>query len=150
VTLTLDESHLVKIRRRRPTPATLFKVAEQTSPEDDLTGHQWVVGENGVLKPKRINPNIYQPPSLKAVQQMAEAQMQKLGVYPHVEEEGEEPLHRKGAELSSSCTSDSQEQKPNTEHPPEVRKVLTAAADEEEEEDVEVELVPEDESRNVD
>ena len=26
---------------------------------------QWVVGENGVLKPKRVNPNVYQPPSLK-------------------------------------------------------------------------------------
>lgn len=39
-----------------------------------------------------------------AVQQMAEAQMQKLGVYPHVEEEGEEPIQRGGEELSSSCT----------------------------------------------
>lgn len=26
---------------------------------------QWVVGENGVLKPKRVNPNVYQPPSLR-------------------------------------------------------------------------------------
>lgn len=26
---------------------------------------QWVVGENGVLKPKRVNPSVYQPPSLK-------------------------------------------------------------------------------------
>ncbi|PWS21590.1 hypothetical protein DKP78_22785, partial [Enterococcus faecium] len=62
----------------------------QSSPEDDNSTHQWVVGENGVLKPKRVNPNVYQPPSLKAVQQMAEAQMQKLGVYPHMEEENED------------------------------------------------------------
>uniref|UniRef100_A0A8C1MUD7 Protein phosphatase 1 regulatory subunit 1B n=1 Tax=Cyprinus carpio TaxID=7962 RepID=A0A8C1MUD7_CYPCA len=100
----LDPRQVEMIRRRRPTPATLFKVADQTSPEDDISTHQWVVGENGVLKPKRINPNIYQPPSLKAVQQMAEAHMQKLGVYPHVEEEGEEPIQRGGEELSSSCT----------------------------------------------
>jgi len=39
-----------------------------------------------------------------AVQQMAEAQMLKLGVYPHVEEEGEEPIQREREELSSSCT----------------------------------------------
>lgn len=39
-----------------------------------------------------------------AVQQMAEAHMQKLGVYPHVEEEGEEPIQRGGEEISSSCT----------------------------------------------
>ncbi|RXN05221.1 stAR-related lipid transfer 3 [Labeo rohita] len=62
----LDPRQVEMIRRRRPTPATLFKVADQTSPEDDISTHQWVVGENGVLKPKRINPNIYQPPSLKA------------------------------------------------------------------------------------
>uniref|UniRef100_A0AAX7SSQ5 Protein phosphatase 1 regulatory subunit 1B n=1 Tax=Astatotilapia calliptera TaxID=8154 RepID=A0AAX7SSQ5_ASTCA len=80
------------IRRRRPTPATLFRVADQSSPEDDQSTHQWVVGENGVLKPKRVNPNVYQPPSLKAVQKMAEAHMQKLGVYPPLEDpcEGEE------------------------------------------------------------
>lgn len=30
-----------------------------------LVCQQWVVGENGVLKPKRVNPNVYQPPSLK-------------------------------------------------------------------------------------
>jgi len=29
-----------QIRRRRPTPATLFKVADQTSPEDDISSHQ--------------------------------------------------------------------------------------------------------------
>ncbi|XP_041855824.1 protein phosphatase 1 regulatory subunit 1B isoform X2 [Melanotaenia boesemani] len=78
----LDPRQVEMIRRRRPTPATLFRVAEQSSPDDDQSNHQWVVGENGVLKPKRVNPNVYQPPSLKAVQKMAEAHMQNLGVYP--------------------------------------------------------------------
>ncbi|XP_029912899.1 protein phosphatase 1 regulatory subunit 1B isoform X2 [Myripristis murdjan] len=88
----LDPRQVEMIRRRRPTPATLFRVADQSSPEDDQSTHQWVVGENGVLKPKRVNPNVYQPPSLKAVQKMAEAHMQNLGVYPPLEDpyEGEE------------------------------------------------------------
>lgn len=29
-----------QIRRRRPTPATLFRVADQSSPEDDQSTHQ--------------------------------------------------------------------------------------------------------------
>lgn len=40
-----------------------------------------------------------------AVQEMAEAQMLKLGVCPHVEEEGEEPNLAERAELNSSCTA---------------------------------------------
>ncbi|XP_037648937.1 protein phosphatase 1 regulatory subunit 1B isoform X2 [Sebastes umbrosus] len=93
VATNLDPRQVEMIRRRRPTPATLFRVADQSSPEDDQSTHQWVVGENGVLKPKRvINPNVYQPPSLRAVQKMAEAHMQHLGVYPPLEDpcEGEE------------------------------------------------------------
>ncbi|KAM4598027.1 protein phosphatase 1 regulatory subunit 1B isoform 2-T2 [Polymixia lowei] len=92
VATNLDPRQVEMIRRRRPTPATLFRVADQSSPEDDPSTHQWVVGENGVLKPKRVNPNVYQPPSLRAVQKMAEAHMQHLGVYPPLEDpyEGEE------------------------------------------------------------
>ncbi|XP_020781976.1 protein phosphatase 1 regulatory subunit 1B-like isoform X2 [Boleophthalmus pectinirostris] len=88
----LDPRQVEMIRRRRPTPATLFRVADQASPDDDPSMHQWVVGENGILKPKRINQNVYQPPSLKAVQKMAEAHMQHLGVYTALEEpcEGDE------------------------------------------------------------
>ncbi|KAM6967081.1 protein phosphatase 1 regulatory subunit 1B isoform 3-T3 [Tautogolabrus adspersus] len=67
----LDPRQVEMIRRRRPTPATLFRVADQSSPEDDQSTHQWVVGENGVLKPKRVNPNVYQPPSLKDQQEAA-------------------------------------------------------------------------------
>lgn len=127
----LDPRQVEMIRRRRPTPATLFKVADQASPEDDNSSHQWVVGENGILKPKRINPNIYQPPSLKAVQEMAEAQMLKLGVCPHVEEEEKEPNLVEGEELKSSCTPGSQEQADMTDNQSGFRKA-TAATDEDE------------------
>ncbi|XP_017578260.1 protein phosphatase 1 regulatory subunit 1B isoform X1 [Pygocentrus nattereri] len=147
----LDPRQVEMIRRRRPTPATLFRVADQTSPEDDNSTHQWVVGENGVLKPKRVNPSVYQPPSLKAVQQMAEAQMQKLGVYPHMEEEGEEPLETEEAELLR-CTADSQGEGVRDDRP-ESSKLMTTERteeeDEEEEEEEKEEETTEDESRNV-
>ncbi|XP_051519540.1 protein phosphatase 1 regulatory subunit 1B [Myxocyprinus asiaticus] len=150
----LDPRQVEMIRRRRPTPATLFRVADQTSPEDDNSTHQWVVGENGVLKPKRINPNIYQPPSLKAVQQMAEAQMQKLGVYPHVEEEGEEPILREEEELSSSHTPDSQEQTGPADNQSGIRKARATELTDEEEEEEEIEEetddMAEEECRKVD
>ncbi|KAI4903552.1 hypothetical protein NFI96_022914, partial [Prochilodus magdalenae] len=138
-----------QIRRRRPTPATLFRVADQTSPEDDNSTHQWVVGENGVLKPKRVNPSVYQPPSLKAVQQMAEAQMQKLGVYAHMEEEGEEPLETDEAELLS-CTSDSQGEGMRDNRPESSKLMTTERTEEEEEveEEEEEDETTEDESRN--
>ncbi|KAL4659291.1 protein phosphatase 1 regulatory subunit 1B-like [Arapaima gigas] len=92
VSSQLDPRQVEMIRRRRPTPATLFRVAEQPSPEDDSFSHQWKVGENGVLKPKFVNPSVYQPPSLKAVQRMAQAHMQKLGACPPLEDpcEGDE------------------------------------------------------------
>ncbi|KAJ7984585.1 hypothetical protein DPEC_G00356310 [Dallia pectoralis] len=40
----------------------------------------WVIGENGVFKPNRLTSHVYQPPSLKAVQKMAEAHMKSLGL----------------------------------------------------------------------
>ncbi|XP_061557161.1 protein phosphatase 1 regulatory subunit 1B isoform X4 [Phycodurus eques] len=96
----LDPRQVEMIRRRRPTPATLFRVADQASPEDDQSSHQWVVGENGVLKPKRVNPNVYQPPSLKDHQEMGTSdpsevapgaqETDKLIQALHVEEEEEE------------------------------------------------------------
>ncbi|KAM6951110.1 protein phosphatase 1 regulatory subunit 1B-like [Aplochiton taeniatus] len=60
----LDPGQVEMIRRRRPTPATLFRLTEQPSPEDDGTP-KWVHGENGALKAKRVNASVYQPPSLK-------------------------------------------------------------------------------------
>ncbi|XP_018583584.1 protein phosphatase 1 regulatory subunit 1B isoform X3 [Scleropages formosus] len=61
----LDPRQVEMIRRRRPTPATLFRVSDNPSPDEENVTHQWVVGENGVLKHKRVNPSVYQPPSLK-------------------------------------------------------------------------------------
>ncbi|XP_062389013.1 protein phosphatase 1 regulatory subunit 1B isoform X2 [Sardina pilchardus] len=137
------------IRRRRPTPATLFRVADQSSPEDDNSTHQWVVGENGVLKPKRVNPNVYQPPSLKAVQQMAEAQMQKLGVYPHMEEENEDYPGQGDEDEDTGLTesSDQQEVGPTDTGSGTVAMARSGVAEESEEEEEEEEQKREEESR---
>lgn len=54
------ESFLTKYREYN------FEVPKKLCPDQCLAfSSQWVVGENGVLKPKRVNPNVYQPPSLK-------------------------------------------------------------------------------------
>ncbi|XP_035469968.1 protein phosphatase 1 regulatory subunit 1B isoform X1 [Scophthalmus maximus] len=158
VPTNLDPRQVEMIRRRRPTPATLFRVADQSSPEDDQSTHQvkWVVGENGVLKPKRVNPNVYQPPSLKAVQKMAEAQMLKLGVYPPLEdpyegeeyedhwqgEEGEDARPAKAADHQETATT---EQSVKFSSVRETAKQIQAAAQEEEEEDEEEEEEEEEE-----
>ncbi|XP_029014182.1 protein phosphatase 1 regulatory subunit 1B isoform X2 [Betta splendens] len=146
----LDPRQVEMIRRRRPTPATLFRVADQASPDDDQSSHQWVVGENGVLKPKRVNPNVYQPPSLKAVQKMAEAHMQSLGVHPPLEDpcEGEEDEERwegeRGEDMSPTKTADHQEtaateQSGRFSSVREAAKQIQAAQEEEEEEEEEEE-----------
>ncbi|XP_047427101.1 protein phosphatase 1 regulatory subunit 1B isoform X2 [Mugil cephalus] len=148
----LDPRQVEMIRRRRPTPATLFRVADQSSPEDDQSTHQWVVGENGVLKPKRVNPNVYQPPSLKAVQKMAEAHMQNLGVYPPLEdpcegeeeEEEEEDEDWQGEESSPAKAADHQgtaatEQSVKFSNVRETGKQIQAAQEEEEDEEEEEE-----------
>ncbi|XP_039978744.1 protein phosphatase 1 regulatory subunit 1B isoform X2 [Xiphias gladius] len=145
VPTNLDPRQVEMIRRRRPTPATLFRVADQSSPEDDQSTHQWVVGENGVLKPKRVNPNVYQPPSLRAVQKMAEAHMQNLGAYPPLEDpcEGEEDEDHwqgeEGEDTSPAKAADHHETA-TTEQPDKFSSVRETArqiqaAQEEEEED---------------
>ncbi|XP_068606451.1 protein phosphatase 1 regulatory subunit 1B [Brachionichthys hirsutus] len=159
----LDPRQVEMIRRRRPTPATLFRVADQSSPEDDQSTHQvkWVVGENGVLKPKRVNPNAYQPPSLKAVQKMAEAHMQNLGVYTPLEdpregeedeEEGEEGEEGEGG--SPTKAADHQETaaaqqsgKPSSAR--EMAKQIEAAQEEEEEKEEEEEEEEDDKGGNT-
>ncbi|XP_026181898.1 protein phosphatase 1 regulatory subunit 1B isoform X1 [Mastacembelus armatus] len=146
----LDPRQVEMIRRRRPTPATLFRVADQSSPEDDQSTHQWVVGENGVLKPKRVNPNVYQPPSLKAVQKMAEAHMQNLGIYPPMEdpcegEEDEDHLQREEGEDTSPTKAADHQDTATTERSDkfssvkETAKQIQAAQEEEEEEEQEQE-----------
>ncbi|KAM4715535.1 protein phosphatase 1 regulatory subunit 1B-like [Anableps anableps] len=78
VPLQLDPRQVEMIRRRRPTPATLFKLTDPPSPEEDSSSHQWVLGENGAMKAKLVHMATYQPPSLKAVQMMAEAHLKSL------------------------------------------------------------------------
>uniref|UniRef100_A0A3Q2DVU4 Protein phosphatase 1 regulatory subunit 1B n=1 Tax=Cyprinodon variegatus TaxID=28743 RepID=A0A3Q2DVU4_CYPVA len=63
--LQLDPLQVEMIRRRRPTPATLFKLSDPPSPEEDSSSHQWVLGENGAMKAKLVQMATYQPPSLK-------------------------------------------------------------------------------------
>ncbi|XP_013863090.1 protein phosphatase 1 regulatory subunit 1B [Austrofundulus limnaeus] len=80
VALQLDPRQVELIRRRRPTPATLFRLTDQPSPEEDSGPHQWVLGENGALKAKLVHMSTYQPPSLKAVQMMAQAHLSSLNL----------------------------------------------------------------------
>uniref|UniRef100_A0A3B4VEN0 Protein phosphatase 1 regulatory subunit 1B n=1 Tax=Seriola dumerili TaxID=41447 RepID=A0A3B4VEN0_SERDU len=61
----LDPRQVEMIRRRRPTPATLFRLTDPPSPDEDSGPHQWVLGENGALKAKLVHASTYQPPSLK-------------------------------------------------------------------------------------
>ncbi|XP_028332502.1 protein phosphatase 1 regulatory subunit 1B-like [Gouania willdenowi] len=74
----LDPRQVEMIRRRRPTPATLFRLTDPPSPEEDGTSHQRVLRDNTALKAKLVHMTSYQPPSLKAVQRMAQAHFASL------------------------------------------------------------------------
>ncbi|XP_053197682.1 protein phosphatase 1 regulatory subunit 1B-like isoform X3 [Scomber japonicus] len=110
----LDPRQVEMIRRRRPTPATLFRLTDPPSPDEDSGPHQWVLGENGVLKAKLVNTPTYQPPSLKAVQRMAQAHFSSLDMSsvdkeePSSGEEEEEDLRKESKpfrDLSASTDS---------------------------------------------
>ncbi|XP_047403194.1 protein phosphatase 1 regulatory subunit 1B isoform X2 [Sciurus carolinensis] len=74
----LDPRQVEMIRRRRPTPAMLFRLSEHSSPEEEASPHQRASGEGHHLKSKRSNPCAYTPPSLKAVQRIAESHLQTI------------------------------------------------------------------------
>ncbi|XP_030630872.1 protein phosphatase 1 regulatory subunit 1B-like [Chanos chanos] len=99
ISTQLDPQQVEMIRRRRPTPATLFRVTDHPSPEEENPSYQLAVNENGVHRPKKVNTAVYQPPSLKAVQKMAEAHIQALATYVPLEgpAEGRE---RQGGSIS--------------------------------------------------
>ncbi|KAM3859996.1 protein phosphatase 1 regulatory subunit 1A-like [Diretmus argenteus] len=102
----LDPLQVEMIRRRRPTPATLFRMTDPPSPEEEGGPHQWVLGEHGALKAKRVNTSVYQPPTLKDVQRMAQAHLQPLGMCPCGSVEKEEPSSwEEGVEEESHRTA---------------------------------------------
>uniref|UniRef100_A0A452GB48 Protein phosphatase 1 regulatory subunit 1B n=1 Tax=Capra hircus TaxID=9925 RepID=A0A452GB48_CAPHI len=77
----LDPRQVEMIRRRRPTPAMLFRLSEHSSPGGPFNlalPRQRASGEGHHLKSKRPNPCAYTPPSLKAVQRIAESHLQSI------------------------------------------------------------------------
>ncbi|XP_054989383.1 protein phosphatase 1 regulatory subunit 1B isoform X1 [Sorex araneus] len=88
----LDPRQVEMIRRRRPTPAMLFRLSEHSSPEEESSPNQRTGAEGHHVKSKRANPCGYTPPSLKAVQRIAESHLQSisnLGEHPGPGEEDE-------------------------------------------------------------
>ncbi|XP_034427407.1 protein phosphatase 1 regulatory subunit 1B-like [Hippoglossus hippoglossus] len=112
----LDPRQVEMIRRRRPTPATLFRLTDPPSPDEDCSPHQWVLGENGALKAKLVHANTYQPPSLKAVQRMAQAHMASLDMTSVDKEDSSSGEEEEGREKTShqtdSATDPREESKP--------------------------------------
>lgn len=98
----LDPRQVEMIRRRRPTPATLFRLTDPPSPDEDSGPHQWVLGENGALKAKLVHASTYQPPSLKAVQKMAQAHLASLDKEDPSSAEEEEEDEKKSQRTDSA------------------------------------------------
>ncbi|CAL8301285.1 unnamed protein product [Lota lota] len=90
----LDSRQVEMIRRRRPTPATLFTLSDPVSPEEGA------VSLKGALKANRHTPPGYDPPSLKDVQRMAQAHLES---WASVEKEDGE---REDSLMSSEMSED--------------------------------------------
>ncbi|XP_030257231.1 protein phosphatase 1 regulatory subunit 1B-like [Sparus aurata] len=110
----LDPRQVEMIRRRRPTPATLFRLTDPPSPEEEPGPQKWVLGENGALKAKLVQASTYQPPSLKAVQRMAQAHLASLDMSsvdkeePSSEEEEEERVESRQTESAMDPREESE------------------------------------------
>ncbi|XP_066522165.1 protein phosphatase 1 regulatory subunit 1B-like [Hoplias malabaricus] len=123
----LDPRQVEMIRRRRPTPATLFRLTDHPSPEEENPSHQLAICENGGLKSKSVNTAVYQPPSFKAVQKLVEAHMQssEKGNDSHSSESSDneetdrdqrddprsdQSVHHSGSEVCDEVTGSTQQQ----------------------------------------
>ncbi|XP_057681794.1 protein phosphatase 1 regulatory subunit 1B-like [Corythoichthys intestinalis] len=138
VPIQLDPRQVELIRRRRPTPATLFRLTDPPSPEDDSGCHQWLAGENRVLKTKTVNntSSTYQPPSLKAVQRMAQAHLSSIDMNSVDQDDppsGEEEEDVKSPQLDSDTQIQNNAQRDRYPLPDVLR--ATEEAGEEEKED---------------
>uniref|UniRef100_V9L763 Protein phosphatase 1 regulatory subunit 1B n=1 Tax=Callorhinchus milii TaxID=7868 RepID=V9L763_CALMI len=76
----LDPRAVEMIRRRRPTPATLFRVSDTSSPEEETSPRQRSPSsDNGLPRPRRAATTAYKPPSIKAVQHIVQSQLRAEG-----------------------------------------------------------------------
>ncbi|XP_030611755.1 protein phosphatase 1 regulatory subunit 1B-like isoform X3 [Archocentrus centrarchus] len=129
----LDPRQVEMIRRRRPTPATLFRLTDPPSPEEESSPHQvdvhvsihsmraknplqWALGENGALKAKLVHMSTYQPPSLKAVQKMAQAHLSSLDMRSvDIESSSGEEEEQHDEERQQKTSDPKEESKPQRE-----------------------------------
>nr|XP_020654994.1 protein phosphatase 1 regulatory subunit 1B isoform X1 [Pogona vitticeps] len=111
----LDPRQVEMIRRRRPTPALLFQLSETSSPEEG-SPYQRALGEGYHLKNKRNSPCVYTPPSLKAVQRLAQSHLESNWMNEDyaedVEEEEEEEEEAEEEEEEAQDSDDTVREMP--------------------------------------
>nr|XP_020654995.1 protein phosphatase 1 regulatory subunit 1B isoform X2 [Pogona vitticeps] len=112
----LDPRQVEMIRRRRPTPALLFQLSETSSPEEEGSPYQRALGEGYHLKNKRNSPCVYTPPSLKAVQRLAQSHLESNWMNEDyaedVEEEEEEEEEAEEEEEEAQDSDDTVREMP--------------------------------------